>query len=389
MKINKLLIFFVIIGCILAVGYFAKSFTSNTTGENTTLKNSSINNSTTPSDVKTVVSNPGQIIISIGGYNALLPVAIDDKISGNVTKGKPLTLTLSGGIHTVKLCSGTVCETADVNIIPAMKTTIDFEERLNKDLPQGPLNVSIGDYDATLPVYIDDLSAGMVSSGKPLVQMISVVNHSVKICTDDKCYTSDVEVRLLANQTMVDFGDQLKSGIEQGDLMVSIGGYEATLPVFVDNKRIGFASQGTPLAVKINTGFHDVKVCSGIVCENGTVEIKFGKQAFVDFGAQLIKDVEFPTPTVRIVDSSMSGSTLLVDVEFINPNKTDLTMTATVSCVYTYVDSEHVRQSTSTKGVISKLVKAGDRTTQTMNLYFSGGSYFIASEPVVLDVTTK
>lgn len=399
MKINYLLIIFVVIGCILAVGYFVRSI-DTTTGNTSTTSNTTTSfvNISSPNNTHATVSthissssstNQGQLLISIGGYNAQLPVFIDNIRSGNVSKDIPLSLKLPEGFHTVKICSGTMCETLDVNIISATKTSIDFEEMLNRDLPQGLLKVSIGDYNIRLPVFIDNEFAGNVSMGNPLSLKVSSGSHSVKICINPDCYNENVDVTPL-NETLVDFGSRLKVEGRMADLIVSIGGYNAQkLPVFLENTKVGVASQGDHLTIKVSTGVHEVKVCSGMVCPTKKIEVKFGKQNFIDFGDELIKNAEFQEPTVRILDYTLSGSTMILNTEFINPLDKDRTITATFSCTYTYIDSTRNRVGSSTAGQLSRSVKAGNRTLASTNLYLSGGRDYMPSPPVVLTVTTS
>jgi hypothetical protein len=331
----------------------------------------------------------GQLNVSIGNYNARLPVYVDNIEAGVVSAGNMLNLKIVEGNHTIKVCSGDVCEIVVVNILSATKTTVDFEERINRDLPLGTLKVSIGDYNAILPVYIDNSSVGNVSPVNTLNQVLSPGNHSVKICSVDNCYTEDAQITP-RNQTTIDFGNQLKSGIRQVDLMVSIGGYSAQqLPFFVDNKSAGFVSQGTPVTIKVDTGVHEVKVCSGLVCVKEQVAAKFGAPNYVDFGDQLKKSVEFSKPTVRIVDFSISGDNLNINVEFINPGTTDLTMKATVSCVYSYVNQYHERASNSARTQVTTIVKAGERSTQPVYMWLQGGTDTIASDPVLADISIK
>ena len=73
MKLNKILILFVIIGCILTFGYITKIIGAKTI-ENTTT--SYIHTTIDPQKSTTTDNSPGQILISIGNYNALLPVYI-------------------------------------------------------------------------------------------------------------------------------------------------------------------------------------------------------------------------------------------------------------------------------------------------------------------------
>jgi hypothetical protein len=395
MKINTILLIFVIIACILIAGYDAKSFANIPTEKSTLLQtNSSLPDvsSSTGSQQGHVLTNAnqGQIFISIGRFNASLPVFIDNTKFGMVSNGQPLGLVLNEGNHTVSVCAGTICDTTAVNIKSAIKTTVDFEDLLNKNMNQGSVNVSIGKYDILLPVFIDDSIVGNVSSDKPLSQIVSTGLHSVKTCIrSDYCFTKDVEIESL-NETTVDFGDQLENQVKETDLTVSIGGYNAKLPVVVDNVSVGFASHGNPLTIKVFEGAHDVQVCSGVVCENRQVETYFGKMTVIDFGEQLLKDAEFTAPTVQIIDSSMNGFLMVVNIEFINPDKIDHDISVTVNCQYTYIDPDSkTRMGDSATGQLTKSVKSGSRIKGSLSLYMPGGpsSSLITSVPVISDIT--
>jgi len=54
----------------------------------------------------------------------------------------------------------------------------------------------------------------------------------------------------------------------------------------------------------------------------------------------LKRDAEFPVPTVQIVSTQLSGTTYTVSVEFINPDLTNHTMTATIGSGYSYIESQ-------------------------------------------------
>lgn len=393
------LIILMIVGCLLITVYFLNPTIS--------LKNGTINDTSNivPEDTPNIIPNDslknpvfgehlqnlpyGQLNVSIGNYNARLPVYVDNMEAGYVSSGKMLSLNVVEGNRTIKVCSGAVCETIDVNILSATKTLIDFEERLNRDLPMGSLNVSIGDYNGILPVYIDMLVTGNVSTGIPLIQVLSPGNHSIRICSYENCYTENVNITP-RNQTTIDFGSRLKNGDRQADLVLSIMGYKAQdLPFFIDNVSAGVLSHGTLVTVKVNTGIHDVKVCSGSVCAQEQVEVKFGKTAYVDFSEQLKRNAEFVEPIVRIVDYSLSGSTIIVNAEFINPSAKDLTMTATFSCVYSAINSEHVRLSNSVTSQETRSVRAGDRSVQTVYMYLPYGNDYIYSPPVITRIITN
>jgi len=394
MKINQILIIFTIILCIIAAGYLLRPGTDKTV-ENITFPATTPSIHTTTSNTSYTIipietnfssgSGSGELTVTIGQYNAILTVLTDDKRSGNVSKGNPLNLKLSEGSHTIKVCAGTVCESIDVNIKSAIKTTIDFEERLNRVLPQGSLNVSIGDYPTKLQVLIDNSSSGTVSPDKPLNLVISSGHHSVKVCRNNDCFSETVNIAP-GNLTTVDFGTRLKGDIPQTEIVVSIGGFDAQLPVKIDNVTVGTVAQGKPFKTRVNTGEHVLMVCFGAVCEKEQITATFGKPVYVDFGEQLQRDVEFSKPTARIVSTNQNGNTLVVEVEFINPNAKDVTISATISCQYTYLNSNRERVGDSARVQVTRVVKSNDRPKQNANIYLSG-SGVIASPPVITEMT--
>jgi hypothetical protein len=386
MKINQLLIIFIIIGCIIAIGYIILKPITNTTttDDNATAVHTSTIAFPTLRSCSTQVYGMGQITISIGKYNAQMPVFVDDIISGNVSKDRPLNLNLNEGSHNIKVCPGTTCETVAVNINSAIKTTIDFEDQLNKHFPQGSVNVSIN-YPSNLTLFIDDVSAGNVSFGKPLNVKVVEGNHTMQICNLDDCITEDINIKP-STLTNVDFGDRLLRNITRAEVMVSIGGYNAQLPVKIDNLTVGTVAQGKPLSIMVNTGEHVVVVCSGAVCEKEQITAKFGKRTVIDFGERLQRDAEFPNPTARIVSTKQNGNTLVVEVEFINPNTKDVSMSVTISCQYSYINNQRERAGNSAQVQVTRVVKASSRPTQNANIYLSG-SEVIASPAVITDLT--
>jgi hypothetical protein len=96
--------------------------------------------------------------------------------------------------------------------------------------------------------------------------------------------------------------------------------------------------------------------------------------------------VEFSIPAVRIVKSSLSGSTMMVEIEFINPENRDHSMKATISSAYSFINAQNLRQNDFAQNRITQSVKAGDSVTQLVSLSLNGGSDVIADEPVVIDV---
>lgn len=393
MKLFGLLTILLIAGCILATGCVLKP-TANATAVPTPSPTASIPAVAVQTAVPVLGNIPagipyGRLNISIGGYNAKLPVYIDNMSAGQVAPGKELNLKIGEGSHSVKVCAGAVCEMVGIEIKSGVKATIDFEQRLVTDAPQGSLSISGGNYPTVLPVFIDNTSVGNVSPGVPLEQVISQGLHIVKVCNGNNCFSQNVTITA-TNKTSIDFGDQLRNGISQGSLTISIGGFKANdLPVQVDNLNVGNVSQGRPLDLMLKEGNHTIQVCSGTVCERQDVQVRFAKGSVVDFGEQLKADIEFTTPTIRIIDSSLSGTSLSVEVEFINPDKISHDMTAKISCVYTYTDSQNNRKSDAAQTPVTRTVKGGDHAIQWYYIGLGGGSNVIANPPVIVDVTVK
>jgi hypothetical protein len=174
----------------------------------------------------------------------------------------------------------------------------------------------------------------------------------------------------------------------KGPLRVSISGYPVDLPVTIDNQSVGMVAKEKPFEMMLDEGNHSVKVCVGVICENETVNIVFAKQTVVDFGERLKKDIEFPTPTARIIDYYRSGDGVIVVVEFINPSLRDLNMGVEVSLGYTYInDRDNQRGGESARGKASAFVPAGQRQPSSLNLYFTSGYAYMFDPPRLGQIT--
>jgi hypothetical protein len=127
-------------------------------------------------------------------------------------------------------------------------------------------------------------------------------------------------------------------------------------------------------------------VCVGILCENQTVEIKFAQPVFLDFGDRLKKVMDVSEPTIRIIDTQKNDNRVVVSVEFINPTKKDLTMSATIQVAYSYIaPSTRYREGNAVQGSLSRTVKAGNRAVQNLSLTLTGGRAYISEIPTILD----
>jgi hypothetical protein len=78
---------------------------------------------------------------------------------------------------------------------------------------KGPLRVTINGYPASLPVTIDNQTAGVVTQEKPLDLMLDEGSHAVKVCVGVICENETVNIEF-AKRTTVDFGDRLRKAIE-------------------------------------------------------------------------------------------------------------------------------------------------------------------------------
>jgi hypothetical protein len=178
--------------------------------------------------------------------------------------------------------------------------------------------------------------------------------------------------------------------VTRGPLIISNGGWTGEYPVSVDNMSVGVVSAKNPLSLMIQEGSHVVEVCCGRICERENVTVSFGKQQTVDLSEQLKKDLEFSEPAMRITGYYLSGDRITVAVEFINPTMHALTMTADVSCGYSYIDSRtYNRFGNSAQGRVYATVNACDRVTQIVNLDLATGSSYMYDMPTISTVSVK
>ena len=278
----------------------------------------------------------------------------------------------------------TVTPTLSTPAPVVVQTTAPVFTENATEVKEGLLNVTVGNSTSELPVFVDNKSAGIVSFGNPLNMTAKVGRHSVSVCIPGLCNYQSVMI-LSSSPTTVDFGDWL-NGVVTGPLTVSIGGYNAELPVLLDNMSVGNVSQGKPLDLMVSEGNHTVKVCVGTICENETVEIIFAKQITVDFGERLKKDAEFTKPIVRIVNTRQAGARVTVDLEYINPTKNDTTFTTMIQCTYTYIDPQG-RKGNFKQITVTRSVKSGTRANQSSDIYLEGGRSYIIEPPQILNIT--
>jgi len=176
--------------------------------------------------------------------------------------------------------------------------------------------------------------------------------------------------------------------LRQGQVTIYVNGLTGEFPVIVDNLKVGAVSITRPFTMTLNEGNSTVEVCCGVRCVHQTIDIRFGKPRALDFSEQLEKECEFLEPTVRIADYFMSGDQITVNVEFINPTTKELTMSAEIRCVYSYIDSGNNRYATSANGWAFSTLKPGAREIQALRLNAASGSSYIFGIPTIARIST-
>jgi len=182
----------------------------------------------------------------------------------------------------------------------------------------------------------------------------------------------------------------------KGSLIVSIAGfsYPADLAVVLDNETVGTVNTTTRLFLMISEGNHTVMVCESSVCERENVTTGFGRYVTVDFSERLKRDGAFPDPigqpTAQILGYYDIGNSVSVNVEFINPSTKDLLMSAVVSCGYSYIDDRSgFKMGDSARRTLVQNVKARQRITKRVDLYFASGYSYSYDSPIIAELNVK
>ena len=179
--------------------------------------------------------------------------------------------------------------------------------------------------------------------------------------------------------------------VYQGQLTVSIGGWRGEFPVSVDTMDVGIVSTDRPLVLMIEEGNHSVELCCNMRCEQETVDIQFGKQRTIDFSEQLKRDLKFAVPTAEIIGYRPVNDQITIDVEFVNPTPKPLTMSADVTCGYSYVDSRDYHKIRNVaEGHVTATVDGCDRITQTLRFSLgSGYDYVYDNFPTITNIRSE
>jgi len=78
---------------------------------------------------------------------------------------------------------------------------------------KGLLKVSLNTWLGEFPVFIDNESAGVVKTARPLILMIDEGNHTVDVCCGIICSQENVTIKF-GEQRTTDFSEQLKENCE-------------------------------------------------------------------------------------------------------------------------------------------------------------------------------
>jgi hypothetical protein len=123
---------FAAIGCILTAGCVATT-NKNTVNASSDTTGSWMNATTTPNSTSPL---KGSLVVSVAGfsYPTNLSVYLDNQTVGMVNSTSSLYLMVSEGNHTIGVCADFVCEQENVTIRFGRYVTVDFSERLHKDV---------------------------------------------------------------------------------------------------------------------------------------------------------------------------------------------------------------------------------------------------------------
>jgi len=133
---------FMAVGFILAAGCVAMQ-NKNTVNATTAASFAPFSNISDPGLNKTINATAnstselkGSLRVSISGilYPANLSVILDNETVGTVNPTTPLYLKVSEGNHTVMVCVSAVCEQENVMTRFGSYVTVDFSERLQRDV---------------------------------------------------------------------------------------------------------------------------------------------------------------------------------------------------------------------------------------------------------------
>ena len=233
----------------------------------------------------------------------------------------------------------------------------------------------------TLVLVVCILSTGCVGQKKNTTVDAETVNSTITYTLFSNT-TSVSNITNISNSTAT---PKLK-----GLLEVSLDTWVGEFPVSIDNVSVGVVKTARPFTLMIDEGNHTVDVCCGVICEQENVTIRFGEQRTIDFSERLEENCEFLEPAVRILDYARNGDEIMVRVEFINPTTQPLTMSAEVSCGYSYIESRtNNRVGNLAQGQVFSTMNPGDRITKILTLYLAPGYDYNYQMPTITDVSIQ
>ena len=127
-----------IVACalLIAIGFILATGCVATTNKNTVNASSDTTDSRLPATPTSTSPLQGSLVVSVAGfsYPTNLSVSLDNRTVGMVNPTSPLYLMVSEGNHTIGVCADFVCEQENVTIRFGKYVTVDFSERLRKDV---------------------------------------------------------------------------------------------------------------------------------------------------------------------------------------------------------------------------------------------------------------
>ena len=174
-----------------------------------------------------------------------------------------------------------------------------------------------------------------------------------------------------------------------GTLTLTAAAFGGKATVNIDGAESGILTQEPPFTMKLPEGNHTLKLCIRSVCLNENIQINAAKITSLDFGTRLVNLETGSKPSATITLSQQAGHQLIVLVDFDNPTSEDLTMIATIQCVYSYGggNSGVDQGMTAAIGVVKIDVPAGGKSfdTTTIELGDNLGQTYVSAAPTMLD----
>jgi hypothetical protein len=131
---------------------------------------------------------------------------------------------LAGCVGQIKPVGNVTNVTITIMPVPGAANTSDVSNITATPKLKGLLKISLNSWIGEFPVSIDNMSAGVVETTRPLTLMIDEGNHTVSVCCGAVCEQENVTIRF-GEQRTVDFSERLKKNFEFIEPTVRITGY--------------------------------------------------------------------------------------------------------------------------------------------------------------------